>query len=196
MPRPLEHNREQVITAAMQVFWDKGYSATSMADLKAVTGLNPGSLYSSYQSKENLFLVTLEFYCEKSIESLKNTLMQDTNAIRNIYRFFEKFEDNDMPASDITKGCFFVNTLIEMSPHNPKVKKQLAKYTDSYQSAFVAVLEKAKELKLISDNEDVELMAQQLMLTIWGLRVMHRSGLLSNTKAIVFQQLNSIFKAS
>ncbi|MGH1428008.1 MAG: TetR/AcrR family transcriptional regulator [Arenicella sp.] len=195
MPRPLEHNREDVINAAMQVFWDKGYSATSMTDLKAATGLNPGSLYSSYQSKESLFLATLEFYCEKSIENLKNTLMHDTQYIRNIYQFFENFEENYMPDGDVSKGCFFVNTLIEMSPHNPKVKDLLATYTERYQNTFVLALEKAKELKEINAKEDVALIAQQLMLTIWGLRVMHRSGLLRNTKTIVIQQLNDIFKA-
>ena len=196
MPRPLEHNREDVITSAMQVFWDKGYSATSMADLKTATGLNPGSLYSSYQSKESLFLATLEFYCEKSIENLKNTLMHDTHYVRNIYQFFENFEENYMPDGDVSKGCFFVNTLIEMSPHNPKVKDLLGTYTNRYQSTFVLVLEKAKELQEINSNKDTALISQQLMLTIWGLRVMHRSGLLNNTRTIVLQQLNDIFKAA
>ena len=196
MPRPLEHKREDVITAAMQVFWDKGYSATSMADLKAATGLNSGSIYSSYDSKESLFLETLTFYCDRSIHNQQKTLQQDSDYIQNIYRFFDKFEENTEPEKDISKGCFFVNTLVEMSPHHPKVKQLLASYTESYQHNFADALTKAKELNQIDENSDVELIAQQLMLTIWGLRVMHKSGILSNTRKIVSQQLDDIFKAS
>jgi TetR/AcrR family transcriptional repressor of nem operon len=192
MARPLEHKREEVIAAAMQVFWNKGYSATSMADLKIATGLNPGSLYASYRSKEDLFISTLESYCDQSIENIEAALLSDANYIDNIYTFFKKFLQNNDQSG---KGCFFVNTLIEMSPHNPRVKTLLEKYTDKYKYVFLTALTHAQEQGQISASSDVITKSSQLMLTIWGLRVMQRSGICVDTANIVEQQLNSILSA-
>lgn len=189
MPRPLEHKREDVITAAMQIFWEKGYSATSMADLKVATGLNPGSLYSTYTSKEDLFISTLEFYCDQSIHNMESTLAESPDTIQNIYIFFKKFLEKN---EQTDKGCFFVNTLIEMSPHNPRVKTLLEKYTESYQNVFTIALKTAKENNQIPPSSDVDTLASQLMLTIWGLRVMQRSGIQGETGSVLKQQLDSI----
>jgi TetR/AcrR family transcriptional repressor of nem operon len=192
MARPLEHKREEVIAAAMQVFWNKGYSATSMADLKIATGLNPGSLYASYRSKEDLFISTLESYCDQSIENIEAALLSDANYIGNIHMFFKKFLQNKDQSG---KGCFFVNTLIEMSPHNPRVKTLLEKYTDKYKHVFLIALTHAQEQGQISASSDIITKSSQLMLTIWGLRVMQRSGICVDTANIVEQQLNSILSA-
>lgn len=192
MARPLKHKREEVIAAAMQVFWNKGYSATSMADLKIATGLNPGSLYASYRSKEDLFISTLESYCDQSIENIEAVLLSDANYIDSIYTFFKKFLQNKDQSG---KGCFFVNTLIEMSPHNPRVKALLEKYTDKYKHVFLIALTHAQEQGQISDSSDIITKSSQLMLTIWGLRVMQRSGICVDTANIIEQQLNSILSA-
>lgn len=192
MARPLKHKREEVIAAAMQVFWNKGYSATSMADLKIATGLNPGSLYASYRSKEDLFISTLESYCDQSIENIEAVLLSDANYIDNIHMFFKKFLQNKDQSG---KGCFFVNTLIEMSPHNPRVKALLEKYTDKYKHVFLIALTHAQEQGQISDSSDIITKSSQLMLTIWGLRVMQRSGICVDTANIIEQQLNSILSA-
>ena len=192
MARPLKHKREEVIAAAMQVFWNKGYSATSMADLKIATGLNPGSLYASYRSKEDLFISTLESYCDQSIENIEAVLLSDANYIDNIHMFFKKFLQNKDQSG---KGCFFVNTLIEMSPHNPRVKALLEKYTDKYKHVFLIALTHAQEQGQISASSDIITKSSQLMLTIWGLRVMQRSGICVDTANIIEQQLNSILSA-
>ena len=189
MARPLEHKREEVIAAAMQVFWEKGYSATSMADLKVATGLHPGSIYSSYQSKEDLFISTLEFYCDQSICNIETTLSKSTDYIDNIYAFFNNFlEKND----HTNKGCFFVNSLIETAPHNSRVKALLEEYTLRYKNAFATTLKHAKTNQQISESVDIQTKSSQLMLTIWGLRVMQRSGINAETAQILKQQLDNI----
>ena len=193
MARPLKHKREEVIAAAMQIFWDKGYSATSMADLKAATGLNSGSIYSSYQSKEDLFISTLEFYCDQSINNIETTLSTSTDYVGNIYLFFNNFFEK---ANHSDKGCFFVNTLIETSPHNPRVKALLEEYTERYKEAFKTALNSAKVNYQIPESVDINTKSSQLMLTIWGLRVMQRSGIQAETAQILKQQLDNILDFS
>ena len=60
MPRPKEFNPDDAIEKAMQVFWHKGYEATSMEDLLSAMDLNRGSLYNTFGDKRQLFLKVID----------------------------------------------------------------------------------------------------------------------------------------
>lgn len=62
--RPREFDADQAIDAAMEVFWAKGYEATSIGDLTSALGILRGSLYSAFDSKKALFDRVVERYCE------------------------------------------------------------------------------------------------------------------------------------
>ncbi|MCP4298102.1 MAG: helix-turn-helix transcriptional regulator, partial [Proteobacteria bacterium] len=51
MARPIEFDREEKLELAMNLFWQKGYQATSMKLLTEAMGLQPGSIYSAFRSK-------------------------------------------------------------------------------------------------------------------------------------------------
>ncbi len=60
--RPRIFAEREVLDAAMQVFWRHGYEASSIALLRAATGLSSASLYGAFGSKEGLFERTVEHY--------------------------------------------------------------------------------------------------------------------------------------
>ncbi|MEU5090391.1 TetR/AcrR family transcriptional regulator [Streptomyces sp. NPDC021356] len=60
--RPRAFNMEGVLDAAMRLFWEQGYEATSMVQLREATGLSSASLYGAFGSKQGLFERTLEHY--------------------------------------------------------------------------------------------------------------------------------------
>ncbi len=49
--------REELVTVAAQLFAERGYHGTSMADLAAAMGVQKGSLYSLTESKQELLVV-------------------------------------------------------------------------------------------------------------------------------------------
>jgi AcrR family transcriptional regulator len=55
--RPRIFDPDLVLENAMQLFWSKGYEATSLQDLLATTGLSKSSLYESFGNKQRLFEV-------------------------------------------------------------------------------------------------------------------------------------------
>ena len=65
MARGREFNEDQVLDAAMRLFWAKGYPGTSLQDLVEATGLQPPSIYNAYGNKRGLFNVVLARYSEK-----------------------------------------------------------------------------------------------------------------------------------
>lgn len=58
--RPRIFDMEAALEAAMLLFWEQGYEATSLAQLRETTGLSSASLYGAFGSKEGLFEKAVE----------------------------------------------------------------------------------------------------------------------------------------
>ena len=62
MARPREFDVDEALQAATEVFWDRGFEATSLADLMEATGLHKGSIYKAFGSKHEFFTRALTQY--------------------------------------------------------------------------------------------------------------------------------------
>ena len=62
MANKVKFERENVVRAASQLFWEKGFHATSTRDLQEAINLRPGSIYSAFGSKEGLYSESLKDY--------------------------------------------------------------------------------------------------------------------------------------
>ena len=60
--RNKEFEPDEIADAAMQVFWQKGYAATSVQDLVDGTGLSRSSLYNTFENKHKLYQEALKRY--------------------------------------------------------------------------------------------------------------------------------------
>src|SRR6202035_4617400 len=54
--------RTRLIVTAMQLFWEKGYGSTSVADVLQAARVNSGSLYHFFPGKQDLLLAVLDMY--------------------------------------------------------------------------------------------------------------------------------------
>jgi TetR/AcrR family transcriptional repressor of nem operon len=54
--------RSRLVRTAMQLFWEKGYASTSIADLLQQAQVNSGSLYHFFPGKQDLLLAVLDQY--------------------------------------------------------------------------------------------------------------------------------------
>ena len=59
---PATFDEDEVVAAARDEFWERGYAATSVDDLTAATGLGKGSLYGAFGDKHSLYLRALDDY--------------------------------------------------------------------------------------------------------------------------------------
>ena len=70
MPRPKAFDPDAALQQAMQVFWERGYEATSVQDLVQGMGINRFSLYSTFGGKHQLFVTALERYRDTIVADL------------------------------------------------------------------------------------------------------------------------------
>ena len=97
--RPRSFDRDAALGAAMEVFWKKGYEATSIHDLTDAMGINPPSLYAAFGDKERLYLAALERYQQWRREQVGRTLDDEPTARAAIERLLHDY------VVELTKAC-------------------------------------------------------------------------------------------
>lgn len=171
MARSVKYEREEVLEKAMQAFWEKGYCATSLAELVEVTDLNPGSLYAAFNSKQDLFLAVLDHYAERSVERVDHILSEADSPLQGISDYFQDLIKIDADPN-ANYSCLLVNTVLELARQNELVQERVNQHLNTIESVFRHSLEQARNRgELGGDKEPVEL-AAFLMSNIWGIRVL------------------------
>lgn len=123
MARLREFDTDEVMEAVINAFWDRGYEATSLADLMTVTGLQKGSIYKAFGDKRSLFLKALQAYLDRNYSLMRQIL--DNSSPESAISDWLRLLSGIAAAPDASKGCFAVNSLLEMAPHDPEVTKML-----------------------------------------------------------------------
>jgi AcrR family transcriptional regulator len=63
--------REEMLLAAAELFYEKGYAATSTADIAARMGIQRGSVYYYFDTKEGLLLELIQDVYARALESME-----------------------------------------------------------------------------------------------------------------------------
>ena len=174
MARPREFDHDQVLNAAMVQFWTHGYRATSMRDLSAATGLQPGSLYLAFQDKRNLFIAALELHINKRLNIIKAIFETDEPALARFRNYFDLIIKSSL-SKDGYKGCLMVNTILEMSVEDADINKRITKVFQKVERIFKKALEDAKREGAISKDKDTAGLAKLIITTIHGIRVLSKT---------------------
>lgn len=151
----------------MEVFWAKGYEATSLADLMEATGLHKGSLYQAFGDKHTLFIQALKRYLS-DMRRMKNELILQAetplDGIRAVTHGMLDFADGDCTCP---KGCLAINSLVELAPHDTEVQEVLDDHMQRMRRAFaeaVAQGQKASQIRRDRSPEEITSLMMTFML--------------------------------
>jgi TetR/AcrR family transcriptional regulator, transcriptional repressor for nem operon len=169
LARPKAFNQDFVLTEAMLCFWRRGYSATSMKNLEAATGLTPGSIYNSFGSKDGLFLSSLDHYIEKVVKRRVQKYLLEGDPIAGIEAYF--YDGFHQEKGAVRDGCLLINTSTELGPHDEVVRKQVIKGMKVAQNGLEKALDRAKQSGQIDQSVDSKLRARHLGLVLNGMLV-------------------------
>lgn len=173
MPWEKTFDEDKAIKSAMLLFWEKGYTDTSMADLLKVTGLTKGSFYNAFGSKHDLFVKTLLKYDIENRRVILQELLAMDEPIKSIEAFMNAVINES--AEDINKkGCFLVNTSLDLNSHKDDVKQIITKGLSEVETFFKQMIELGQIRKDIPQNVDAQSVAKALMGTVVGIRVLGR----------------------
>ena len=140
MGRPRAFDTGRVLDAAVGVFWERGYEATSVADLEHATGLSRSSIYQAFGDKRELYQAALEHYRARWIEPRLAAMSAPGAGLAEIRAYLavlaEFFESDPGIAM---RGCLVVNGVSELGLHDERVRQAGL----TYRAAVLAALTNA-----------------------------------------------------
>ncbi len=174
MPWEKQFDVDDGLEKAMQVFWERGYDATSIQDLVKRTGINRGSLYATYGDKRALFLAALRRYDETIRRQTLADIEEQLAPREAIRRVFEVFAE---PAMDGRpgRGCLLVNCALELAPHDKEVSELVANSQRQIEAFFARMIAAGQVQGEISADLDPTNAARGLLASLQGLIVFTRS---------------------
>lgn len=169
MARPREFEADAAVEAAMDLFWRRGFEATSLQDLTRELGIGKGSLYAAFSSKEELYARALDLYCARHAGGLVE-LLTSTGDLRSAVRgALTSMALADL--ADPERGCLLVNAATER-PGDSATSARVTATMRLIESALTGALEGARARgEIAADKNPVEI-ARFLTTFVQGLRVM------------------------
>lgn len=133
--RPRNFDEAAALEAAVNVFWQKGFEATSLDDLTKAMGLSRSSFYGTFGDKQSLFLRVVEHYSNNGIRNLKEVAATaDGNAVDAMMQAISDPKGGP-------RGCLLVNCITELAPHDEKVADLGRRHLESIEEIFARVLD-------------------------------------------------------
>lgn len=170
MARKEEFNREETIKKAMTVFWEKGYSGTSIQDLVDATGLNRSSIYNSFGSKQNLYRTALDYYEGENDKVFQWVLLKSKSpldAIRKILELAISAQTNE----EMTRGCFILKCKTELNRENTSLRNWLLQNQEKSISLFRELVAEGQKEGELSTEVSAQEQAYNLFNSFQGLRM-------------------------
>jgi TetR/AcrR family transcriptional regulator, transcriptional repressor for nem operon len=174
MPRPREFDETAALEAAMECFWQRGYEATSLRDLTASMGLTAPSLYNAFGDKEELFARALDRYLDRTTRDRLRRLEETLPPKAVLHRFFAEIVDHSVTDRQ-RKGCFLVNSALEVAPHHAACRAVIAEQFDDIEAFFKRAILGGQADATIPRTVDADDTARLLLGVLLGIRVLART---------------------
>ena len=137
MSRPRAFDPDAALAAARDAFWQRGYEATSLADLEAATGLSRSSIYQAFGSKRALFDAAVDHYRARLMDPMLQRLEQPDARPDDVRAYLAGLAATfraDGPLA--ARGCLVVNTMAELADRDDAARATAVAYQGRVTSAL------------------------------------------------------------
>lgn len=159
----------------MEVFWQKGFEASSLSDLTRAMGIAAPSLYAAFGSKDALFCEATEHYARRDGGQLMAAIANAPTARQAVHDFLtisvQAFSTADRPA-----GCMVVLSAVNAEGASEETCGRLKELRKEAAAAIEARLRAAIETGEIPENADVDGIARFYVTLQQGMSIQSRDG--------------------
>ena len=131
-----EDTRTRLLVTAMTLFSEKGYDATSIADILKGAGANSGSLYHFFPTKQDLLIEVLKMYRDGIFPMLLMPAWEGvSDPIEKVFALLARYRQH-LVATDCFYGCPIGNLALEIHEPDPPVRELIAVNFDGWVAAI------------------------------------------------------------
>jgi len=170
MARTKAFDEDLILDKAMNLFWIRGYHATSAQDLVDGLGISRSSLYDTFGDKHSLFVKALKQYRQKRIDPALQEASVAEDIEVYIISLFE-FAKIESLLDDKSKGCFMVNSAVELAPVDAEVAEIVNSIMNDFEKALISAIKKGQDTGVFSSQHTSRSLARFIFNATNGLRV-------------------------
>jgi TetR/AcrR family transcriptional regulator, transcriptional repressor for nem operon len=170
--RPRSFDDAEIVEGAKDVFWQRGYAATSMRDLRDELGVLPGSLYGAFGDKHALFVRALERYARDGQDAVAS-LLADGRVLPRLRELLGGVLTAARTAPG--RGCMLGNTAAEVLPGDEAAGRVVRDAFRDLEDAIEGALGLAQKAGEIRHDVDCGAQARLLVAVMQGLHVRARA---------------------
>lgn len=167
--RTKEFEPDEIADAAMKVFWQRGYAATSVQNLVEGTGLSRSSLYSTFESKQGLYQQALRRY--EAVTTANVELLSGSGSPKELIRQFLLGIAEDELGDPQKRGCLVANATLELAGHDEAVAELVAHNFLRLQKALEKLIQRGKQSGDVAPAKNPRALARFFVNTAQGMRV-------------------------
>jgi TetR/AcrR family transcriptional repressor of nem operon len=175
MAREREFDPTQALDRAVALFWERGYSETSMEDLVDSTGVSRYGIYGTFGNKRELFVAALRRYAHVMAVDTRPELFRPDAGLADLKGFFRAMLER-ATGPEAQRGCMICNTAIEIAPHDETIAAAVRSLFDELTSVFTTALDNAKAAGDVAKALDTKATAEVLVGMLQGAAVFARTG--------------------
>ncbi|MEM7504525.1 MAG: TetR/AcrR family transcriptional regulator [Pseudomonadota bacterium] len=170
--RPKTFDRDEALGQALQVFYENGYEATSVAQLGEAMNMKPPSLYNAFGDKEGLFIEVLEHYHRPYQESVSEIFAGTESSRVAIGRLMEK--SRHLHAGTNPIGCLVVNSTVNVGMEDSPIARKIKSLHDITEQLVFQKLKDGQEHGEIPQSVNVTKLARYVCGILLGAAALAR----------------------
>jgi len=171
MGRPRLFDLDGAVASALNVFWERGYGATTPAELLGAIGIGKGSFYNTFGSKHALFEQALRRYGDDRVAGLARWLAESGQVSQRVKGYLERLAAPENEKT-LRRGCFAANTAGELGSRDQAAKKIVRSMFERMESVLEASLVAGQKRGEIDSALDPKGVASLLLATLVGITVL------------------------
>lgn len=173
MTRAKEFDPDAALLSALELFWERGYEATSIADLVTHLGIARASIYATFGGKHELYLKALERYLQLTGPHIVEMLSQPGPVLPAIRALVARYADKSV-YDQRPLGCMVVNTAVELAGHDLEAARLVEASWTQTETALTSALTRARAQSELSASANPQELARLLLVLLAGMRVLGR----------------------
>jgi len=173
--RPREFDVDAALDKAVRVFRERGYHATSIADLTQAMNLASGSVYKAFKDKRAVFLAAYDRERENRWAKLQRLVIAAKPGRERI-RDALLFQAESSHGREGKRGCLIVGTAAELSTFDDEVARRVSSSLRQSETLMVDLIRQGQADGSIPATIDCNATARAMLCLQNGMRVVGKTG--------------------